>query len=550
MSQTKIKLLPYLVFCSGAAGMSLQLVGSRLLAPHFGNSIFVWTSLIGVMLGFMALGNFLGGRLADQRTSPDLLFWILIFLSMSISLVAMIGAWTLGFFAEIESLRTGMVLAAASLFAIPCTLFGMVLPTSIRLRMMTVSDSGANIGGLSAISMMGNIAGTFATGFWLIAFVGSRSLLAWLALLVLLLALVVGLTLRRSAAGDWWHGGRSSVLTLQKLLAVGTALILIVGAFLWHPQARGMEDFRVFDTLYDKYLVGETTVVRGDGEPRPVQFLANNPRAMESAVYADTLEPFFFEYYAFYDMAAQMASQSAGSYEPFHALMIGGGAYVYPRFFFQQFPDSAMDVVEIDPALLDESQENFGLLNHDFNMEVYHEDGRMFLNRTVRAGVREVAHKEGPPTAIYSRKSLYDLVILDAFNSANNVPFQLTTHESMQHCADLLGDKGVLVMNMIASAEGDGSQFLASQYKTLREVFAQVEIYLVRPGAVQAGVPRNVAIIATNNESFDLRHKAASIDSVLAGQRFDPTSLLEHPRAMVLIDDFAPVDQMLLAVNR
>ncbi|MDA3937483.1 MAG: fused MFS/spermidine synthase [Actinomycetota bacterium] len=51
------------VFMSGAVVMVLELVGSRLLAPYYGNSLFVWTSLIGVMLGFMALGRFLGGRL-------------------------------------------------------------------------------------------------------------------------------------------------------------------------------------------------------------------------------------------------------------------------------------------------------------------------------------------------------------------------------------------------------------------------------------------------------------------------------------------------------
>jgi len=490
------------------------------------------------MLGFMALGNLIGGRLADRITSSDLLFWILALLSMSISLVAMVGAWTLGFFTEIESLRTGMVLAAASLFAVPCTLFGMVLPSSIRLRMQAVTDSGANVGGLSAISMMGNIAGTFATGFWLIALVGSRSLLAWIALLVLVLAAVMGLSRHGRGAGDWWQGGRTAALNLRKILALGVAALLIVGAFMWHPQPASLRDVRVFDTQYDHYLVGEVTIA-SDSDPtmsdttlRPVRFLANSPRAWESAVYADNFAPFFFEYYTFYDIAAAIADEARSEDRVTDVLMIGGGAFVYPRFFFQQYPEARMDVVEIDPALLYESQDNFGFVQPDA-MDVFFEDGRMFLNRAVRQQQRS-----------------YDFVIMDAFNSANNIPFQLTTRESMQHCADLMTDDGVLAVNMIASIEGDGSQFLASQYKTLREVFSQVEIYVVRPGEIVPGTPRNVAIVATNSTAFDLRRRIEALQPEIAGHHVDPNPLIADVRgSMVLTDDFAPVDQMLMGVN-
>ena len=540
MSATKMRLLPYVVFCSGAAGMSLQLIGSRLLAPHFGSSVFVWTSLIGVMLGFMALGNFLGGRLADRNTSPDLLFWVLVLLSSSISLVAMVGAWALGMFTEIPSLRLGMVLGSTMLFAIPCTLFGTVTPAAIRLRMQAVSDSGANVGTLSAVSMMGSIAGTFATGFWLIALVGSRSLLAWLALLIVILACVMGLSRQnfsRGSAGDKWRqGGGNTTPLLHKLIVLGVAAVLIVGAFVWHPQAQNLQDMRVFDSLYGQYLVGEVVInaTTDPAEPadfRTVRYLANNPRAWESAVFADNFEPFFFEYYRFYDIAAAISA------EPRTTLMIGGGAFVYPRFFFQQYPDAVMDVVEIDPALLYEAKENFGLVPQD-NLNVYLEDGRMFLNRAVRQG----------GTASTS-DGLYDLAIMDAFNSANNVPFQLTTRESMQHIADLMTDEGVFVMNLIVSVEGEGSQFLASQYLTLREVFPQVEAYIVRDGAIEAGVPRNVAIIATNGNAFDLRRTIEGDNPELADRRIDASAMAQMPGAMVLTDDFAPVDQMLSGVN-
>ena len=543
MNRTKLKLLPLVVFCSGACAMSLQLVGSRLLAPHFGNSIFIWTSLIGVMLGFMALGNFLGGRLADRITSADLLFWVLTCLSASISLVAMLGVWALGAFTEIPSLRLGMVLGSVMLFAVPCTLFGIVLPASIRLRMQAVADSGANIGSLSAISMTGSIAGTFVTGFWLIALAGSRSLLAWIALLVLLLAVLMGLRWQKGGGaktGQRGQGDGQIADIPRKLAALGLAALLILGAFLWQPQPESLQEVRLFDSLYAQYFVGERMVSSIGGGIRPVRYLANSPRAMESAIYTDSFEPFFFEYYGFYDLAASIAP------EPRTTLMIGGGAFVYPRFFFQDYPQASMDVVEIDPALLREAEENFAFVR-PANMNIYLEDGRMFLNRAVSQN-RSYGYSDGQVEGHADGQGIrqYDLVILDAFNSANNVPFQLTTRESMQHCADLLSDEGVLVMNMIVSIEGEGSQFLVSQYLTLCEVFTQIEVFAVNDRPVEAGTPRNVAIIATKSNTFDLRKTLADIDPELTSRRLE----LDTNQGMILTDDFAPVDQMLIGVNR
>ena len=57
------------VFCCGASTMILELTGSRVLAPYVGTSIYVWTSLIGVILGALSLGYWWGGILADYKPS-------------------------------------------------------------------------------------------------------------------------------------------------------------------------------------------------------------------------------------------------------------------------------------------------------------------------------------------------------------------------------------------------------------------------------------------------------------------------------------------------
>jgi len=452
------------------------------------------------MLGFMALGNYLGGKLADRVTSPDILFWVLVSLSVSIALVTIFESLLLGEFAGLSSIRTGMVIGSILLFCLPCTLFGVVTPATTRLRLRNLQSSGANMGGLYALSTLGSIVGAFVTGFWLMALVGSSRLLALIAVLVMILALSLAFPL----------GSHPS----RKILALLVAFACIVGAFVWRPISPLMTDLRPFDTAYDRYMVGE---LEEASTGRLVRYLSHNPRSMESAVYADTYEPYIFDYYRYYDLALDIAPA------PRSTLLIGGGVLVYPRHQIKQYPDSRIDVVEIDPALYTEASNNFGYLSTP-QIRLTFEDGRVFLNKTNKH---------------------YDAVILDAFKSSNNVPFQLTTRESMQRCYSALNEGGVLVMNVLASYKGDGARFINAQYKTLKEVFPQVEVYLVTEGE-RPQDPQNISLIAYKGTNRDLKARLQKADAKLASRNIT----LDAEGAPMLTDDFAPVDQLLLNVNK
>jgi len=84
------KILVSLVFLSGYLIMSLEILGGRILAPFFGNSVHVWGSLIGVILIALAGGYYLGGWLAELNQNKEkqrggsfflgkLFFWPLFF---------------------------------------------------------------------------------------------------------------------------------------------------------------------------------------------------------------------------------------------------------------------------------------------------------------------------------------------------------------------------------------------------------------------------------------------------------------------------------------
>lgn len=486
-------LIGTVVFVSGAVVMVLELVGSRLLAPYFGNSLFVWTSLIGVMLGFMALGGFLGGRLGDRHLSTKVLFWILLGASMSISLVSFLENAILSSLAEETALRVAAVSSAAILFAIPSTLLGMVSPYCTRLRLHALADSGATVGSLYALSTIGSIVGTFAAGFWLIARIGSHDLVAWLAAAVFVLATPLALPL----------SGR-------RIAGLGATFVILVGAMYLTSTTEGS-----FDTEYDRYFISHEIEKE---TMRPVATLARDNYSIESATYIDNGEPFMLDYYDYYDFALA----SAPSVD--RTLLIGGGAFSYPRHQLALYPDSIADVVEIDPTLIEVARTEFGL-EDDPRLNIAVQDGRMFLNRSDEA---------------------YDVILIDAFKSASSIPYQLTTYEAMSECYRLLDGDGVLAMNLIASRDGAGSRFVWAEYVTLKAIFPQVEVFIVHD-TDDTELVQNISIIASKSKTVNLADVVARVAPELASQRLPESELPEGFNSIRLItDDFAPVDQYLM----
>jgi spermidine synthase len=268
-----------------------------------------------------------------------------------------------------------------------------------------------------------------------------------------------------------------------------------------------------FDTQYDRYFIRRGTDSQSG---RPVVALALDVRnGAETIVYADNGDPFTSGYSQYYDLALKLAPQVK------RTLLIGGGAFAYPRHQFALFPNSSTDVVEIDPKLVTVARQDF-FLKDDPRQNIIVEDGRTFLDHS---------------------QERYDVVLLDAFKSRNSVPYQLTTRESMQLCYDRLGPRGVLAMNLIASIDGPGHKFLQAEYATLKMVFPRVVVFAVAD-------PSNPSVI----QNFSLMgFKDASDGSVaalkaaypeLAVTRLDGYSVPKGTR--ILTDDFAPVDQYII----
>lgn len=176
--ERQVRMIFFIVFLCGAAVMSFEILGSRVLAPWFGNSIFVWGSLISVFLGGLSTGYFLGGKAADIRPSTRKLSLIILVPGFLFFTFPLYGPWISGrIFAMDLGVRMGPLLTSLCLFFLPSIFLGAVSPYTARLTISSLRTSGSTIGALYALSTLGSIAGTLLTSFFLIAVAGVKFLI-------------------------------------------------------------------------------------------------------------------------------------------------------------------------------------------------------------------------------------------------------------------------------------------------------------------------------------------------------------------------------------
>ena len=183
-------MIKLLVFISGALVMSFEILGSRVLAPNFGSSVFVWGSLISVFLGGLSTGYYVGGKAADMAPSAKKLGAIIV-----VPGVLMLGFPLYGtalsdwVFMMDLGIRLSPLIAAALLFFVPSVFMGAVSPYAARLMLCSIHTSGSTIGTLYALSTLGSIAGTLITSFYLITVAGVRTLILAEGILLILTAM-------------------------------------------------------------------------------------------------------------------------------------------------------------------------------------------------------------------------------------------------------------------------------------------------------------------------------------------------------------------------
>jgi len=500
--------------------MVLELAAGRIIAPHVGVSLYTWTSVIGVVLAGISLGNYLGGRLADRWASPRLLGAI--FVLSGLASLGVLGIDKLNLTAQVEwPLIAEIMLLITALFFVPSTILGTIAPIVVKLAIRDLSRTGRTVGRIYAAGSVGSIVGTFATGFFLISWLGTHAIVWAVSLLLLALGLLLLLSSR-------WLWAIAAVL-----LAANITLLSL------YPHWRQGTCTR--ETNYFCIVVQEE---EHGGTPVRVLIL---DRLVHSYSSLDDPTQLVYGYEkAYAELTAYQAQKSMlkTPKAPLRALFIGGGGYTFPRYMESLYPGSELDVIEIDPGVTQIAHDLLGL---DPNTEIvsYNEDARVFLAR---------APSSFPPPSDRARSAGnpgkgYDLIFGDAFNDYS-VPYHLTTKEFNDRVQAWLADDGLYVVNIIDGAYG---RFLRAYTHTLRQTFDYV--YLVPTVEEWQAISRSTFVLIAANQPLDLLSLAAAQpgDTLVRRELLDDQeldALLASGTLVTLTDRYAPVDQMLAPVFR
>lgn len=203
-------LLILLVFVGGVTSLGIELSASRLLAPYFGTSLFVWANLIGLILLYLTVGYYLGGHLADRSPSPRVLYGMTAVAALLIGLIPLLSQsilnWSLTTFATLSmGVFVGSLVSIILLFAVPMVMLGCISPFAIRLSVDRIRTSGSTAGLLYAISTGGSIVGTFLPVLVLLPDIGTYNTFLVLAVMLLLVS-IVGLIVTWDTGGNKKNG--------------------------------------------------------------------------------------------------------------------------------------------------------------------------------------------------------------------------------------------------------------------------------------------------------------------------------------------------------
>lgn len=488
-------LLEFTVFICGAVVMVFELVGSRILAPYLGTSIFVWTSLIGVILGSLSGGYWWGGKMADKNPRWEMFSFIILVSSLAIGFVAFIKTGFLILLSLlVTNLKWGSIIASLVLFALPSWFLGAVSPYAVKLKITNLNLAAGTVGNLYAISTLGSIFGTFVGGFFLVPLLGVTKILFLLSLLLFITAVLI-----------YPKNLFKNILGLKLFSCFLVFLLLFCS---WSVALSAVAGLVNIETQYNSVQIYNGL---DHNTQQPIKTMAINSET-NSAMFLNS-DDLVYEYTKYYRLAKHFKPDLK------NGLMIGGGGYSYPKDFLKNFPDAKLDVVEIDPGLTELAQKYFNL-KLDPRLTIYHQDARTYLNKNNKK---------------------YDAVFGDAFKSFYSIPYQLTTKEAVEKIYQALNDDGVVILNVISALSGPQARFLQAEYLTYKSVFPKVYIFPVRTLTDQSAF-QNIVLIALKSEK----------EPALVSDDLELNSYLSHlwqsPQidAMpILTDDYAPVDYYL-----
>jgi len=491
-----------LAFISSACTLIIELIAGRIMAPYIGVSLYTWTTIIGVVLAGMSGGNFFGGSVADRFASRRTLG--LIFVAGSVATLSILVVTH-----AIEGVTFGLsflpriVVSIALIFFVPSFVLGMVSPFVVKLALADLQRSGHTVGTIYAASTVGSIVGTFLTGFLLISWLGTRTIVWVVAGILLATGLLIGaFPLARKSR------------VIAAAVAVASLLALRIETHGRYQAPCDVESNYFCIKVLDSFEDGHVARILMLDHLIHSYVVPDDPTALD---------------YGYEDAYSALTQTHVSGRPEIDTLFIGGGGYSFPRYVEAVYQNATVDVIEIDPAVTAIAHERLGLPPSS-RIRSFNEDARVFLTE-------------------WNDPKLYDVVYGDAFNDLS-IPYHLTTVEFNRIIADRLKPDGIYLTNIIDKFEG--GEFLKAAVNSLRVVFPHVYVF----GRGDAFMPfdRNTYVLMASRrpldrERFDAitsKDDLSSRTTMLVEDRLK--DYLASGRSLTLTDDFVPVDQLLASL--
>ncbi len=494
--------LAVLAFGSGAIVMSLEIIASRILTPVFGSSTYTWGALIGVVLTGLSLGYFLGGRLADKNPRFEKICSVVFTGGLYIVFIPFLAPLIIGFsISTIHASEYSSLLATFVLLLFPSTLLGFVSPYVVKLGTNTLKKIGNISGNLYSISTVGSIIGTFVTVFVLIPSFEVRNIIFSLGIVLMTIS-IIGLRLH------------------PKIIVLVIAIVLLTpsSAFVVGLMPHTGEVILEKETPYSHLDVVDSEFSR--------TLYLNGLRHSKMSFDDPTKLVLMYTKYFHFGKILNPDFEKV--------LFVGGGGFSGPRNFLDTYPNVQVDVVEIDPDVIDVAKQYFEIKD-DPRLEIFNQDARKFLAQS---------------------DNKYDVIILDAFGN-DYIPFHLLTKEYFELVEQKLKPDGVVILNMIGSLVGDTSNLVRAAYKTMNQSFPTVYAFLTYDN--KAGLSQNVIFIGTKSWEFlsiDEISNLAEKNNVLElmpgtnfSDKFYDLSIITDD-VPLLTDQFSPVSNLLNPISQ
>lgn len=487
------------VFASSAVLLVIEITAGRLIAPYVGVTLYSWTSIIGVILAGLSLGNWIGGRMADRGVGEGTV-GIVLCASAATSLFSLFVLTQVAPLLQASQLdlMSSSFIYVLSMFLLPSVLLGIPTPLLTTLALGFSDQAGSVVGRMHALAALGSIVGTFLTGFVLVQFIGSRNIILLSAGALVLLALPF---LR--------HAARSQVI-------VASIALLVVAGLTW--QNRGFANPCERETSYYCLRIVDVSDQVPFGEARALiidHLLHGINHDTEAGM---LISPYVHLMQELADRHYAHEPNSTRSY-----YFAGGGSYTQPRALSVLDPGARVTVAEIDPVVTELAADRM-YLDLD-GIEVVHGDARRILQQQADRS--------------------YDVIVTDAFHDIT-IPFHLVTSEYIATARERLREGGLFVTNVVDRFPNP--RMVKSLVKTLRLHFEHVDIWL---DAVPGQAQRMTFVISASDRRFD--------DDMLLSQRgFDRRwfrmtepllasgdRLEELP---LFTDDYVPVERLMASL--